>query len=356
MSRGLGAALTLSVLAHGGAVATVGVLGVAWVTRSPLTPRPAALYVDLVRPVVATSDRHETTDASALRPRIARLRTPVAVVTRVPFDVAASTDTPVGAAVAPAVTPSRGASAAPDVPRPPAVPASPQPIDAPAESTPPLAPTIQRPSSTRFAPTETMTRGPASDTGTSAPRRLGPEPVLPAPSSDLVDGRQAPPASAMTSARASHGPGTGEPAETGTRGRSKQGGAAEPGAGGQPAAAGGASLARLPPGEDQGGSAPDGAIPLEYESYLRSLRQRVQERLAYPWTAVRRGQQGVVELEVRVGADGRLVAVEVVAGVDADTLRTAAVAAVRGSAPFPFPPEVAARPLVIRLPVEFRLR
>ena len=202
MSRGLGAALTLSVLAHGGAVATVGVLGVAWVTRSPLTPRPAALYVDLVRPVVATSDRHETTDASALRPRIARLRTPVAVVTRVPFDVTASTDTLVGAAVAPAVTPSRGASAAPDVPRPPAVPASPQPIDAPAESTPPLAPTIQRPSSTRFAPTETMTRGPASDTGTSAPRRLGPEPVLPAPSSDLVDGRQARPASAMTSPRA----------------------------------------------------------------------------------------------------------------------------------------------------------
>jgi protein TonB len=131
-------------------------------------------------------------------------------------------------------------------------------------------------------------------------------------------------------------------------------GAAAPG--GQPAAAGGAGLARLPSGEAQGRTAPDGAIPPEYESYVRALRQRIQERLAYPWTAVRRGQQGVVELEVRVGADGRLVAVEVVAGVYADALRTAAVAAVRGSAPFPFPPGLEARPLVIRLPVEFRLR
>jgi TonB family protein len=59
---------------------------------------------------------------------------------------------------------------------------------------------------------------------------------------------------------------------------------------------------------------------------------------------------------VRVGPDGRLVTVEVLAGARSDTLRAAAIAAVRGSAPFPFPPGLAARPLVIRLPVEFRLR
>jgi TonB family protein len=64
----------------------------------------------------------------------------------------------------------------------------------------------------------------------------------------------------------------------------------------------------------------------------------------------------VVELEVRVGAEGRLVGVEVVAGAHAETLRTAAVTAVRGAAPFPFPPGVPGRPLVIRLPVEFQLR
>jgi protein TonB len=116
------------------------------------------------------------------------------------------------------------------------------------------------------------------------------------------------------------------------------------------------TLARLSPGDSGSGSAPDGSIPPEYEPYVRALRQRIQERLVYPWTAVRRGQQGVVELEVRVGADGRLVAVEVVAGAPVDTLRAAAVSAVRGSAPFPFPSGLAGRPLVIRLPVEFRLR
>jgi protein TonB len=100
----------------------------------------------------------------------------------------------------------------------------------------------------------------------------------------------------------------------------------------------------------------DGAIPPEYESYVRSVRQRIQDRIVYPSTAVRRGQQGVVELEVRLGPDGRLVAVDVVAGASANALRTAAVAAVRGSAPFPFPPGLAARSLVIRLPVEFQLR
>ncbi len=113
---------------------------------------------------------------------------------------------------------------------------------------------------------------------------------------------------------------------------------------------------RFPPAEAQGRAVTDGAIPPEYEPYVRALRQRIQDRLVYPWTSVRRGQQGVVELEVRVGADGRLVGVEVLAGASPDALRAAAVSAVRGSAPFPFPPGLAARPLVIRLPVEFRLR
>jgi TonB family protein len=72
--------------------------------------------------------------------------------------------------------------------------------------------------------------------------------------------------------------------------------------------------------------------------------------------AVRRGQQGIVELEVRLGPEGRLVGVEVVAGPPTGTLRAAAVTAVRDAAPFPFPPELAGRALVIRLPVEFRLR
>ena len=203
-------------------------------------------------------------------------------------------------------------------------------------------------------PTETVAPGPTSDTGMSAPPTTAPEPATLIPSRDLVDGRQVPPAFAMSGSRASRDPGPGVAAERGSGGRPAQGGAA--GAGGQLAPAGGVNLARLPPGEGQEGNAPDGGIPPEYESYVRALRQRIQDRLVYPWMAVRRGQQGVVELELRLGPDGRLAAVEVVAGASADTLRVAALAAVRGSVPFPFPPGLAARPLVIRLPVEFRLR
>lgn len=372
MSRGLGGALTLSILAHGGAVATIGVVGAAWLAGPIPAPSPPALYVDLVHPVVATSDRHEAADASALRPRIMRPGTSVGPVGRVPSDAAPPTDTPVVVPVAPGVTPPGTASAAPGVPPPPAMPVSPRSIHVGPESTPPLVPAPQGPSppplqpaSTPPAalsllmvlpPTETATRGPTGDTGRSAPPTKGPDLVTPVPSRDLVDGRQAPLASTMTGSHASRDPGTGVPAETGSGGRPEQGEAAGPGAGGQPAATGEASLSRLPPGEGQGGSASDGGVPPEYESYVRALRQRIQDRLVYPWTAVRRGQQGVVELELRLGPDGRLVAVEVVAGTSADTLRVAAVAAVRGSAPFPFPPGLAARPLVIRLPVEFRLR
>jgi protein TonB len=117
-----------------------------------------------------------------------------------------------------------------------------------------------------------------------------------------------------------------------------------------------ASIAALGPGPGPRAGTPGGGIPPEYEPYVRALRQRVQERLVYPWMAVRRGQQGVVELELRLGPEGRLIGVEVVAGAGGDALRAAAVAAVRRSAPFPFPAGVEARPLVIRLPVEFRLR
>jgi TonB family protein len=127
--------------------------------------------------------------------------------------------------------------------------------------------------------------------------------------------------------------------------------------GGSSDPAGGASIARLTPGGGEQGRGPaDGALPPEYEAYVRALRQRVEERLRYPWIAVRRRQQGVVEVELRVGPDGRLVSVEVVAGPSADALHVAAVSAVRGATPFPFPAGLPPRPLVIRLPVEFRLR
>jgi TonB family protein len=98
-----------------------------------------------------------------------------------------------------------------------------------------------------------------------------------------------------------------------------------------------------------------GAIPPEYEAYVRALRRRIEERLAYPALAVRRGVQGTVELELQLDPGGRLTAV-VEVGRDGGLLREAAIRAVRSATPFPFPPGLAARALTIRLPIVFELQ
>jgi protein TonB len=98
------------------------------------------------------------------------------------------------------------------------------------------------------------------------------------------------------------------------------------------------------------------AVPPEYDLYVQALRRRIQERLAYPWLAVRRRLQGILELDIHLDADGRLTEVAVVSGDGPGPLREAAIRAVREATPFPFPPELVARALRIRLPVVFELR
>jgi protein TonB len=346
VNRELGASFAVSILAHGGAVAALAVLGTAWLVGSPPAREPAALYVDLAEPVVATPDRHEAVDAPAARLRAARSRPsatpPAPPVSR---DMPGSADTPAAVTVPPMVAAEIPASARSEVPRPPPAPVAPPDSTAMAVPSSPATP----------SPGDAVATSPASDTDPTATRAIVAGGTG-APASGLADDRLATPMPGSAARRPSRGPVPGKLAWPFEAGPAGQVAGAVPQSGDPGGADGSPRVARLPSGESQERSNSDGALPPEYESYVRSLRQRVQERLAYPRTAVRRGQQGVVELEVRVGSDGRLVAVEVVAGVDADTLRRAAVAAVRGSAPFPFPPDLAARPLVIRLPVEFRLR
>jgi TonB family protein len=98
------------------------------------------------------------------------------------------------------------------------------------------------------------------------------------------------------------------------------------------------------------------AIPPEYDAYVRALRRRIQERLTYPWAAVRRGLAGTVDLEVRIDGRGRLAGVSALDGRAPAILRDAATRAVADAAPFPFPPGLAARELTVRLPIVFELR
>jgi TonB family protein len=385
----------LSLLAHGGAVAAVGVLGVAWLGGSPPAPAPAPLYVDLVQPLVATNDGGASGEAPlSRRPARASPTAPPGPVTETPRpDSGVST---------PAVAADPRVSVSETAPRPFAGPVPAPPEIAPPPTPPPPAPVAPEP---RRAPTElAATPGtpgvlagpvpapsppPAAPASVPAPAMA--EPTPPDPSSGASTGAFAPsaepraldaaaparPSTAPLPPADSHrGPPALVPADGAADRASPSLSHASPAGGGAPRGAGGAdpgSLARVTPGEARApgpgptspasGGAGDlevsigsGAIPPEYEPYLRLLRQRVQDRLVYPWMAVRRGQHGVVELEVRLGPEGRLVGVEVLAGASAESLRAAAVTAVRGAAPFPFPPGLAGRALIIRLPVEFRLR
>jgi TonB family protein len=407
-ARDLGAPLALSIVAHGGAVAAMGALTAAWLAGSPPAPPPPALYVDLVHPVVATRDRSEATDTSRPSSGIARPQAPLGgPEPRPSSSVTRSSDRPPADPGVRTAEADRPASTTPEVRHPPAVPVPPaapglsvpgveplipepvathaavlpsavappaamppaasrpaamppaamHPAEMPPAPLPPVtpspAPLLAAPRPAAPAPVESGSHGPARDTATASP--TGTSRIAPTSSIDLADGGLAVPLSDAKASGLSRGPGGVEAEDPSDPKGSARTDALGSGSADSPAAAG-TALARLPAGEPRGGSGSDGAIPPEYEPYVRALRQRIQDRLVYPWTSVRRGQQGVVELEVRVGPDGRLVAVEVLAGASPDALRVAAMEAVRGAAPFPFPPGLAARPLVIRLPVEFRLR
>ena len=136
MTRGLGTALTLSALGHGVAVLAIGV-AVAWIVGSaPLAPPPPALYVDVVHPVVATSERHEPADGGAARSRAtgsapgARAGTTPAPEAKPPADVGAAR------ATAPSGPPPEAPKGAASVPPPPPAPEPSKTTSIPATSVP----------------------------------------------------------------------------------------------------------------------------------------------------------------------------------------------------------------------------
>jgi len=113
---------------------------------------------------------------------------------------------------------------------------------------------------------------------------------------------------------------------------------------------GGSQLALALPGEGRGGA------PAEYGPYLARFRQRVQDALAYPLAARRRGLSGTVELEVLIDPAGKVRRVEVSSSSSHALLDEAAVDAVRQMAPLPMPETLPARALRVKLPLVFELR
>lgn len=344
--RSVASALALSVALHGAAIAALHALGFGRASSPSAAVPLAPLIVDLTEPVVAAPAR-ASLDGLVQAP----LPEPVRRAWRdaMPPGIPETVDQPLGRA--PNAEPPRlstggegagegGAPAAPaptplppivaaGAPSPPALPPSPLPTEGTEPRAAPDAPPSARPP----AVPDVGGGGPA---GGSTTTPSGPFLVFLA--SGVGEGRsregdttrrvEGP--SAHSAASPAEGPHGAAPASDGSR----------PGPVEVAAVTG-------------GGGAP---IPPEYDRYVRALRQRIQERLVYPWLAVRRRVHGVVELELDVGPDGRLTRVSVVGGAGAGMLREAAVKAVRDATPLPLPIGVGARPLTIRLPVVFELR
>lgn len=326
--RSVAVALAVSLVLHAGLAVTLRGLGFG--PRDEPASRPP-LYVDLVEPVAVSSPRSgEATVAprSADRPRGAREpRRDRAAIPIPPPAGPEKEDT--------------GPGSVPPLPAPPAMPPPPIPsVPPPARSAAPPAPALVPPAEPAAVPP-----APSAPHGNVAERMAArPEPEA---------GRRETSATTPAGGGASAG------------GVARRGGeiASVPGAtGGAPGGSGGPLVDRYPASVGGGSESAAlsggraGAIPPEYERYVRDLRRRIQERLRYPGLAVRQGLGGTVELEVRLDASGRLIGVAALGPAPAWVLREAAVEAVREATPFPFPPGLDARPLTIRLPIVFEIR
>jgi protein TonB len=94
----------------------------------------------------------------------------------------------------------------------------------------------------------------------------------------------------------------------------------------------------------------------EYGPYLAQVRQLIQDTLRYPPAALRRGVTGIVHLELAIAATGRISSASVVTSSSHETLDRAAVEAARSLPRVPFPKDIRAVPLTVRIPIVFELR
>jgi periplasmic protein TonB len=102
---------------------------------------------------------------------------------------------------------------------------------------------------------------------------------------------------------------------------------------------------------------PAGGSPgAEYGGYLSQMRRRLMEALRYPPPARSRGLSGTVLLDISIESNGAIANVSVTRSSSHSLLDEAALEAARSLAPQPFPKGLAPRPLRVRLPVVFDLQ
>jgi protein TonB len=178
------------------------------------------------------------------------------------------------------------------------------------------------------------------------------EPPRVAASARTPSPNPAPPATSAAgdSARREDGGAAGARTATDATGHAADGVRGSHGRGGGVGAVGGDRLALAVPGSGDGGPG------TEYGAYLSRLRERLQQTLRYPPIAQRRGITGTVQLDIAIEPDGAVSSVSLASSSSHDALDRAALDAARALGRQPFPADVRARPLEVRVPVTFRLQ
>ena len=186
----------------------------------------------------------------------------------------------------------------------------------------------------------------------AAPVPAAPVPPAPAPAMTAPDAGLAAPSTAPAvpadSPGSSHG--AGGPGATKGAGSPRDAAGGTGSAPADPPGAGGDLLAL-----GRGGAA-SGEATLSHGQYIEALRRRVQTELHYPLSARRRGLVGTSTVDVVIDPPGVPRSVELVESARHPELDAAALEAVRAAARHPMPPELARRPVRVRLPVVFELR
>lgn len=98
-----------------------------------------------------------------------------------------------------------------------------------------------------------------------------------------------------------------------------------------------------------------GEREVEYGGYLSKLRESILKGVRYPASARRRGVAGTVQIELTIRPSGAIGTIVVVGSSSHEVLDRAAVESIQSLRLPPFPPDLRARELRVRLPVVFRL-
>mgnify|MGYP003670103228 CR=1 FL=1 len=93
------------------------------------------------------------------------------------------------------------------------------------------------------------------------------------------------------------------------------------------------------------------------QNYQRAVLRGVYQNLEYPSTAIRRNREGSLRLSIAINENGVVSEIEVTESAQYDVFDEAAIEAIEKASPFdPIPPGTMEIPMILEIPIAFRLQ